>query len=107
MLSSQDADSSIAPYAHMTGTSTLRDANGKVVATSDQPGSANDWLRPGPGRYTLTVDANRDAPWSDLATRQHVVWDLTVDDATQVALPALRYRTVLDANGRGRAGKDQ
>jgi hypothetical protein len=42
MLSTQDAQSSIAPYAYMTGTSTLRDAAGKVVATSDEPGRAND-----------------------------------------------------------------
>ncbi|GAA4505916.1 hypothetical protein GCM10023191_062320 [Actinoallomurus oryzae] len=107
MLSSQDAQSSIAPYAHMTGTSTLRDANGRVIATSDQPGSANDWTHPAPGKYTLTVDANRDAPWSDLATRQHVVWNLTVDDAARVALPVLRYATALDADGRARAGRNQ
>lgn len=107
MLSSQDVQSSIAPYAHMTGTSTLRNANGEVVATSDEPGRANDWSHPAPGKYTLTVDADRAAPWSDLATRQHIVWDLTVDNAAQVTLPALRYSTALDANSRGRAGENQ
>jgi hypothetical protein len=48
MLSSAAAKSGLAPYAYMTGTSTLRDATGKVVATSDQPGRANGWAPPAP-----------------------------------------------------------
>ncbi|GAA4610544.1 hypothetical protein GCM10023195_43650 [Actinoallomurus liliacearum] len=107
MLSSADAKSQLGPYAHMTGTSTLRDAAGNVVATSDEPGTAQDWAAPAPGRYTLTIDAERAAPWSDLATRQHDVWNLTVGTGPQVALPALRYRMPLDANSRGAAGADQ
>jgi hypothetical protein len=103
MLSSADAKSELAPYAHMTGTSTLRDAAGNVVATSDEPGAAQDWAAPAPGGYTLTVGAERAAPWSDLATRQHDVWNLTVGTGPKVTLPALRYRTALDADGRGRA----
>jgi hypothetical protein len=77
------------------------------VATSAEPGSANDWSRPAPGKYTLTVDADRRAPWSDLATHQHIVWNLTVDATGQATLPTLRYGTALDANGRGRAGVRQ
>jgi hypothetical protein len=107
MLSSADAKSELGPYAHMTGTSTLRDAAGNVVATSDQPGTAHGWTAPAPGKYTLTVDAERAAPWSDLATRQHDVWNLTVVSGPEVTLPALRYRTALDANSRGKAGADQ
>ncbi|WP_433182324.1 hypothetical protein [Actinoallomurus sp. CA-150999] len=107
MLSSGDAKSELGPYAHMTGTSTLRDAAGNVVATSDDPGTSNDWTAPAPGKYTLTIDAERAAPWSALATRQHDVWNLTVDDGPKVTLPALRYRTALDADSRGKAGADQ
>jgi hypothetical protein len=107
MLSPADAQSSIAPYAHMTGSSTLRDTAGNIVASSDEPSAAQDWTAPAPGRYTLTVDAERATPWSDLATRQHDVWTLTGEDGPQVTLPVLRYRTTLDADSRGKAGADQ
>jgi hypothetical protein len=110
MLSSGDAMSDQAPYAHMTGTTVLRDASGAVVASSDQPGMVEGtpgWPQPPAGRYTLTVDAARTAPWSDLAVRQHVTWDLNLTDAALVDLPAFRYRTALDADSRARAGATQ
>jgi hypothetical protein len=107
MLSSADAQSGTAPFAHTTGTSTLRDSDGKIVATSDEPGEAHDWPTPKPGKYTLTVDADRAAPWSDLATKQHDVWNLTVNNAGELTLPVLRYRTTLDANSRATAGTGQ
>ncbi|GAB3984800.1 hypothetical protein GCM10029978_095560 [Actinoallomurus acanthiterrae] len=107
MLSTADAEGGSAPYAHMTGISTLRDAAGNVVATSDDPGRSSDWTAPAPGKYTLTVEAKRSAPWSDLASAQRDVWNLNVDGSPTVTLPALRYRTALDENSRGKAGADQ
>lgn len=57
-----------------------------------------------PGRYRLTVEAQRAAPWSALATRQHVISDLDVNGTENITLPAVRYRMKLDINNRGRTG---
>jgi len=105
LLSSADGTAQSIPY--MTGTSTLRNAAGTVVATSDEPGAAYGWTRPPDGRYTLTVDATRNAPWSNLATRQHIEWGLDIADADSLPLPDIRYRTSLDADSRAPAGADQ
>lgn len=94
----------------MTGTTVLRDAAGTVVASSDQPGTVDGspgWPQPPAGKYTLTVDAKRNAPWSDLAVRQHVRWELNLKNAALVDLPTFRYRMALDANGRARGGASQ
>jgi hypothetical protein len=107
MLSGPDLESDPAPYSYTTGTSALRDAAGTVVETADQPGFERTWKKPAPGKYQLTVDARRAAPWSDLATRQHVVWDLTVGAGGKITLPAVRYRTALDADNRAHAGTPQ
>jgi hypothetical protein len=91
----------------LRGESTLRDAKGAVVGTSSVPGSGGPWPSPAPGRHTLTVDAERAVPWSDLATRQHVVWDLDIKGHETMNLPAVRYRTSLDADNRARPGTRQ
>ncbi|MCO5973849.1 hypothetical protein [Actinoallomurus soli] len=107
VLATSTAGGPLAPVTGMTGTSVLRDADGKVVATSDQPGTAHGWPAPKPGRYTLTIDATRKAPRSDLSTRQHAVWTLAVKNADPLALPTISYDTPLDLRSRARAGAEQ
>ncbi|MBO2452002.1 hypothetical protein J4573_33290 [Actinomadura barringtoniae] len=104
MLAAADVSAS---SGTLRGTSTLRDAGGSVVGTSGIPGSGGPWPSPAPGRHTLTVDAERSVPWSDLATRQHVVWDLDIKGSEVVNLPDVRYRTALDARNRARPGSRQ
>ncbi|MFI0451511.1 hypothetical protein [Actinomadura sp. 6N118] len=91
----------------MRGTSTLRDASGNVVGTSSIPGSGGPWPSPSPGKHTLTVDAERSVPWSDLATRQHIVWDLDVQDQKIINLPVVRHRATLDMSNRAGPGSQQ
>ncbi|WP_345351973.1 hypothetical protein [Actinoallomurus liliacearum] len=109
MLSSWDAHSGIAPFDHVTGKTTLQAADGKVIATSDQPGYG-EFTLPAPGRgpgqaaYKVTTDAERQAPWSDLATRQHIVWTFTAQapsgDWAPLPLLSVLYRTRLDDDNR-------
>ncbi|MEV5746269.1 hypothetical protein AB0L00_00500 [Actinoallomurus sp. NPDC052308] len=110
MLSSWDAHSGIAPYDHVTGQTTLQTSDRKIIATSDQPGYG-EFNLPAPGRgsgqaaYKVTTDAERQAPWSDLATRQHVVWTFTAqppsgDRAEDLPLLSVLYRTRLDDDNR-------
>ncbi|MFI0447728.1 hypothetical protein [Actinomadura sp. 6N118] len=104
MLSTWNTRSQIAPYVGTTGTSTLRNAAGEVVYTSDQPGTAHKWPAPPLGAYTLTLEANRTVPWSDLTTRQRAVIRFMVTDSAPRPLPAISYRTPLDARSRAQAG---
>ncbi|GAA0359313.1 hypothetical protein NE235_17235 [Actinoallomurus spadix] len=109
MLSSWGASSGIAPYDRVTGRTTLQDATGKVTGTSDQPGYGEFPLPPGQGTYKVTTDLQRQAPWSDLATRQHVVWTFSANvpdgDAVGTAsLLSVLYRTPLDDDNRAPAG---
>ncbi|KAB2350326.1 hypothetical protein [Actinomadura rudentiformis] len=97
----------MAPYPGATGTSVLREASGKIVYTYDQPGAAWNWPVPKPGKYSLTVDEERAAPFSPLAVRQHVVWHFAVRDDKVIKLPSLTYRTPLDAQSRAKAGARQ
>ncbi|WP_157420392.1 hypothetical protein [Actinomadura kijaniata] len=99
--------SAIAPYPGSTGTSVLRDANGKTVYTSDHPGTAWKWPVPEPGDYSLTVEEKRASPFSPLAVRQRAVWRFAVRDDKVITLPSLTFRTPLDARSRGRAGARQ
>ncbi|GAA4637613.1 hypothetical protein GCM10023196_092110 [Actinoallomurus vinaceus] len=109
MLSSWGARSGIAPYDRVTGQTTLQDAGGKVIGTSDQPGYGEFPLPPGQGSYKVTTDLNRQAPWSDLATRQHVVWTFPAkvpdgDEAAYAPLLSVLYRTPLDDDNRATPG---
>ncbi len=109
MFSSWSAASGLAPYDRVTGRTTLQTADGKVIATSDQPGYG-DFTLPEPGRgsgeaaYKVTTDAYRQAPWSDLATRQHIDWTFSATrpsgDWTGLPLLTVLYRTRLDDDNR-------
>ncbi|QKW39958.1 hypothetical protein HUT06_42920 [Actinomadura sp. NAK00032] len=107
MHSTSAGKSFMAPYVGASGTSILRNADGKVVYSYDQPGAAWAWPVPEPGEYSLTVDEKRAFPLSPLAVRQHAEWHFTVRDDKVIALPSLNYRTPLDAQSRGKAGARQ
>ncbi|HEX2313922.1 MAG TPA: hypothetical protein VHJ17_09320 [Thermomonospora sp.] len=109
MLSSWGTRSQIGPYAHMTGSTVLRNARGEVVATTDLPGTGDIMVQPEAGTHTLTVDAHRRAPWSDLAVRQHVRWTFTARGTRdeRPPLPVVRHRTALDDRNRARRGTTQ
>ncbi|GAA4604357.1 hypothetical protein GCM10023195_14790 [Actinoallomurus liliacearum] len=107
MLSGPDGLSNVESYAFMKGDSTLRSLNGEVIGASLVPGYGHIWARPEPGRYTLTTNATRSAPWSDLATSQHVVWDVTVGKDNVIKLPTVQYRTALDDENRAPANTTQ
>ncbi len=107
MHSTGAGGSFMAPYPGASGTSVLRDANGKTVYSYDAPGAAWGWPVPKPGKYSLTVDEKRASPFSPLAVRQHAVWHFTVRDDKVIALPSLSFRTPLDAQSRARAGARQ
>lgn len=107
MHSTWHGKSGLAPYSGAAGTSILRDAAGRVVYTSDQPGTAHQWPAPPPGKYTLTVDEERNTPLSPLAIRQHAAWSFEVRDDGVVHLPSIRYRTPLDADATAKPGAKQ
>ncbi|WP_131737447.1 hypothetical protein [Actinomadura roseirufa] len=94
-------------WESLRGDSMLRDAEGTLVGVSAVPGEGTSWPSPAPGKHTLTVDAERAVPWSDLSTRQHVVWDLDIKGNEVIKLPAVRYRTSLDDANRARPGSRQ
>ncbi|MGK5558892.1 hypothetical protein ACSNOI_45555 [Actinomadura kijaniata] len=107
VLASWDADGPLGVSA-ATGGTTVRNAAGETVATSNVPGVLDGWEPARPGPHTVTVDSRRTASWSDLAVRQHIAWDVTVTDPkADVPLPVIRYRTDLDANNRARPGSTQ
>ncbi|WP_242907702.1 hypothetical protein [Actinomadura terrae] len=105
--STATATSGIAPFPGTTGTTVLRDSHGKVVYTSDQPGVARGWKAPPPGDYTLTVDEQRAAPFTRLATRQHNVWKVHVTDTERIDLPTITTATPLDGDSAAPAGEQQ
>ncbi|MEU8345100.1 hypothetical protein SAMN05443665_104482 [Actinomadura meyerae] len=107
MHSTGAGKSYMAPYPGASGSSVLKDANGKTVYTYDEPGAAWAWPVPEPGGYSLTVEEKRASPFSSLAIRQHAVWHFTVRDDGVIALPSLNFRTPLDAQSRARAGARQ
>ncbi|WUI00316.1 hypothetical protein OHR68_00360 [Spirillospora sp. NBC_00431] len=80
---------------------TLQDATGKVIGTSDEAGWGEFRLPPGRGTYKLTADAHHQVAWSDLSTRQHAVWTFTAqppaaDEPADVPLLIVRHRVRLD-----------
>ncbi|GAB3988639.1 hypothetical protein GCM10029978_111560 [Actinoallomurus acanthiterrae] len=83
--------------------------DGQVLATGNDPTNFTATVPPGRATYRLTADAQRDIPWTDLSTRQHVTWDFTSEHTDSATLPllAVRYRTALDEQNRAPAGKDQ
>ncbi|MES9536724.1 hypothetical protein [Actinomadura sp. NPDC000600] len=107
MLSTWDSRSALGPYAGTTGRSVLRDAQDRVVYQSDEPGAAYDWPAPPPGDYSLTLDATRQAPWSDHSSTEHTVLRFTVRDDKPVSLPGIRLRTPLDDQNHARPGARQ
>lgn len=111
MFSSSRFPSGIAPYSGTTGQTTLRDATGKVIGKSDQPGHGEFQLPPERQAYRVTTDAHRQIPWSDLAVRQHVEWTFTSGapsgEWAHMPLLAVLYRTPLDANNRAKRGTAQ
>jgi len=113
LLSSSTGASGFAPDGGLTGTTTVRRADGKVIGTSDQPGIATVTMPPRSARYTAVVSASRHVPYSDLAIRQHDVWTFTSEKpaggASYSPAPFLEilYRTALDSRGQARAGARQ
>ncbi|WUH97393.1 hypothetical protein OHR68_28195 [Spirillospora sp. NBC_00431] len=95
----------------MTGSTTLRDAKGKVLGTSELPGEGDFPLPPERAKYRLTTDAVQRVPWSDLSTRQHAEWTFTTQRPTgedrKIPLPTVALRTRLDSHNRAPAGADQ
>ncbi|MEV0408748.1 hypothetical protein [Actinoallomurus sp. NPDC050550] len=107
MLSGPSGLSSAGSYSFMKGDSTLRSVSGEVIGASLVPGYGQIWARPAPGKYTLTTNATRTAPWSNLATSQHVVWDVTVGRDNVIKLPTVQYQTALDDTNQARADTTQ
>lgn len=107
MHSTWQGTSALAPYAGAKGTSVLRDAEGREVYRSDEPGTAHGWPAPPPGTYTLTVEEKRNAPYSPLAIQQEATWEFEVRDEGVVRLPSVRYRTPLSADATAKAGAKQ
>ncbi|WP_433175909.1 hypothetical protein [Actinoallomurus sp. CA-150999] len=107
MLSGTDGVSNVGGYSFMKGDSALVSLSGESIGQSIVPGYGAIWARPAPGRYTLTTNATRSAPWSDLATSQHVVWDVTVGQDNVIKLPTVQYRTALDDTNQARANTTQ
>ncbi|MCO6005932.1 hypothetical protein NE236_13145 [Actinoallomurus purpureus] len=107
MLSGPDGLSNVGSYAFLKGDSALESSTGESIGQSLVPGYGQIWARPEPGRYTLTTNATRTAPWSDLATSQHVVWDVTVGQDNVIKLPTVQYQTALDDTNRARANTTQ
>jgi len=98
-------------YLGVTGTTELYE-NGKLLMSSDQPGTfgkdATATLSPGPATYRLSVRAHRDVAFSQYATDQRIDWRFSSRHvATQQNLPllAVRYQTTVDSYGRTRAGR--
>ncbi|WP_147341584.1 hypothetical protein [Actinomadura logoneensis] len=107
MLSERGALSNIRRYSFLKGDSALVSLSGESIGQSVVPGYGRIWARPEPGRYTLTTNATRSAPWSDLATSQHVVWDVMVGQDDIIKLPTVEYRTALDDENRAPANTTQ
>ncbi|GAB3962431.1 hypothetical protein GCM10029978_017920 [Actinoallomurus acanthiterrae] len=107
MLSETGGVSNIGGYSFMKGDSALVSSTGESIGQSIVPGFGRIWARPEPGRYTLTTNATRSAPWSDLATSQHVVWDVTVGTDNVIKLPTVRYETPLDDTNQAHANTTQ
>ncbi|MEV5705549.1 hypothetical protein [Actinoallomurus sp. NPDC052274] len=107
MLSGPDGLSNVGGYSFMKGDSSFVSSTGESIGQSLVAGYGRIWARPEPGRYTLTTNATRSAPWSDLATSQHVVWDVTVGQDNVIKLPTVQYRTALDDENRAPANATQ
>ncbi|WP_026416935.1 hypothetical protein [Actinomadura oligospora] len=102
MVSSADADTVAGGLSFTQGTTYLIDASGTVVASSSVPGYLNGSPPAAPGSYTLTVDAKRSAPWTDLSPQQHIAWNVKVTDPkATLPLGVVRYKAHgLDASNR-------
>ncbi|MEV4253551.1 hypothetical protein AB0J52_10315 [Spirillospora sp. NPDC049652] len=102
LVSSADAETVGGAISLTQGATYLADASGAIVASSSVPGYLNGSEPAKPGSYTLTVDAKRSAPWTDLATRQHITWNVQVTDPkATLTIGALRYKASgLDASNR-------
>jgi hypothetical protein len=116
LLSSSAGVSGIAgpgysPGGSLTGTTTLSDAGGKTIGTSDLPGNITVTLPPQAARYTAVVNASRHAPYSDRTIRQHDVWTFTSKKPagaySMVPLLEILYRTALNSRNQARAGARQ
>ncbi|GAA4637240.1 hypothetical protein GCM10023196_090250 [Actinoallomurus vinaceus] len=107
MLSGTDGVSNVGGYSFMKGDSAFVSSTGESIGQSIVPGFGRIWARPAPGKYTLTTNATRSAPWSDLATSQHVVWDVTVGTDNVIKLPTVQYRTALDDTNQAHANTTQ
>ncbi|WP_131738139.1 hypothetical protein [Actinomadura roseirufa] len=83
--------------------------DGEALATGTDPTSFTATLPPGRAAYRLTADTQRDVPWTDLSTRQHVTWDFSSEHTDSATLPLLvvRYRMALDEQNRAPGGADQ
>ncbi|MGH3239638.1 MAG: hypothetical protein ACRDNL_04605 [Spirillospora sp.] len=92
--------------SHITGRTTLTQ-DGRQLGSSPYAGSGSFTLPKGPGRYRLETSAERNAPWSPLATRTDAAWTFTsapTDTATAPPLMAVRYDARLDDHSLARAG---
>ncbi|MFC5181706.1 hypothetical protein [Actinomadura harenae] len=109
LQNSTDADTLAGTYSFVQGDTKLTNASGSVVALSGIPGYLDGWEPAKPGKYTLTVNAKRSAPWSDLSSQQHITWNVKVtDQKATLPLGVVRYKVPgLDAGNRAVASSLQ
>ncbi|WP_460531943.1 S8 family serine peptidase [Flindersiella endophytica] len=94
-------------FGGTTGQIELR-RNGELVGTSDDPTAGFFELPEGQASFSLTSTAQRDVPWSSLASKVAATWTFTSDvpeESELLPLPNLRIDGSFDAYGRAPTGR--
>ncbi|MFD1050117.1 hypothetical protein ACFQ1S_33645, partial [Kibdelosporangium lantanae] len=85
-----------------TGTAVLS-RDGREIGRSTTPSISDFTLPAGTGRYTLTVQANRNRDWATLATQVTTTYSFDAAETGRLRLPTVKVTGDFDGTSRARA----